>query len=120
METKVLTTLLVSPRWRPRQLLFNHEGLLCGWQNSETGEVRSSVPDFDPAGHEAYAFGGIHVISPDIFQLMEVCPDRFSIIDFYLKACVQHPVRLYTEDNLRLIDAGSAKGIAEAEDWLSG
>jgi hypothetical protein len=91
---------------------------LCGWRNHTTGEVRSFIPDFDPSKHEEYAFGGIHVISPDIFHLMNKWPDKFSIISFYLSACVQNPVRLYTEDELRLIDAGTTKGIEEAEQFL--
>jgi len=117
-RTKALVTLLVSRRWRPRQLLFNPEDRLCGWRNRDTGEVKSFLPNFDPSIYEEYAFGGVHVISPEIFQLMEEWPEKFSIISFYLSVCVHHPVCLYSEDDLRLIDAGTPKGIVEAEQFL--
>jgi len=114
LKTNALVTLLVSHKWKPRQLLFNREELLCGWRNHDTGDVRSFLPDFDPSKYEDYAFGGVHVISPTIFPLMDEWRTPFSIISFYLKACIQNPIRLYTEDKLRLIDAGTVKGIQEA------
>ena len=118
IKSNALATLAVSPHWNPRQLLFNKEEQLCGWQNLQTGTVKTHIPNFDPSKYREYAFGGIHVISPQIFQLMEIWPDKFSIITFYLSICAQNPVRLYTEDNIRLIDAGKPTGITEAEQWL--
>jgi len=119
VNSNAFATLAVSPRWNPRQLLFNKEGLLCGWQNLETGAVKTQIPNFDPSNCTAYAFGGIHVISPQIFQHMESWTGKFSIINFYLSICAQKPIHLYTADDIRLIDAGKPTGIAEAEQWLS-
>jgi len=119
IHSNAITTLAVSTRWNPRQLLFNKEGLLCGWQNLETGAVKTQIPNFDPSNCAAYAFGGIHVISPEIFQLMESWTGKFSIINFYLSVCTQKAIRLHTADDIRLIDAGKPTGIAEAEHWLS-
>ena len=118
VRSNAFVSLAVSPRWTPRQLLFNKEGLLCGWQNHETGAVKTQVPNFDTSNCTAYAFGGIHVISPQIFQLMESWTGKFSIINFYLSICAQKPIHLYTADDIRLIDAGKPTGIAEAEQWL--
>jgi NDP-sugar pyrophosphorylase family protein len=114
IRSNALVTLLVSRRPSARQLLFDKEERLCGWRNRETGEVKSIFPNFDPSIHEEYAFGGIHVISPEIFQFMEEWTGKFSIINFYLSACVQNPVRLYTEKDIRLIDAGTIEGLALA------
>ena len=119
VSSKALATLLVSRRQTSRQLLFNKEQLLCGWRNRETGEVKSFIPQFDPSDYSEYAFGGIHVISPGIFHLMEDCTGKFSIINFYLSVCAKKPVGLYTENNIRLIDTGKPKGLEEAEMWLS-
>jgi len=113
VNSNSLATLLVSPRQSDRQLLFDEEKLLCGWQNRKTGEVKSFIPDFDPVNRLEYAFGGIHVISPEIFHLMEDRTGQFSIIDFYLSVCPQKPIRLYTEDNIRLMDAGKVEGLEE-------
>jgi len=119
INSNAMATLVVSPRWGPRQLLFNKEGLLRGWQNRETGAVKSHLPNFDPSNYTAYAFGGIHVISPQIFQRMDEWPGKFSIINFYLSVCTQYAVHLYTEAEVRLIDAGKPAGIEEVEQWLT-
>ena len=68
LETNPVATLLVSKRNTSRYLLFNKESRLCGWRNHETGEVKSYYPDFDPKQYNEYAFSGIHVISPKIFD----------------------------------------------------
>jgi NDP-sugar pyrophosphorylase family protein len=118
VHSNALATLLVSPRRSARQLLFNEENRLCGWRNRETGEIKSSFHDFDLSGYLEYAFGGVHVISPEIFHRMEEFTGQFSIIDFYLSVCPQKPICLYTEDKIRLIDAGKMKGLEEVEQWL--
>ena len=115
VDSKSLATLLVSRRYTSRQLLFNKEDQLCGWRNRETGEVKSFSPQFDPSNHLEYAFGGVHVISPEIFRLMEDWTGKFSIIDFYLSICHRQPIRFYTENGIQLIDAGKPKGLEEVE-----
>ena len=114
-DSKSLATLLVSRRPTSRQLLFNKEDRLCGWRNRETGEVKSSIPGFDPSNHIEYAFGGVHVISPEIFRRMEEWTGKFSIINYYLSVCHRESVRFYTENDLLLIDAGKPEGLEEAE-----
>ena len=116
--SNALATLLVSSRRTARKLLFNKEERLCGWRNRKTGEIKSPFSNFDPSKHMEYTFGGIHVISPDIFRLMEEWTCKFSVINFYLSICPFHPVRLYTEEEIMLTDAGTTQGIAEAEAYL--
>ena len=118
INSKSLATLLVSRRNTSRQLLFDKDDRLCGWRNRETGEVKSFVPQFDPSIHFEYAFGGIHVISPEIFRLMEDWTGKFSIINFYLSVCAKYPIGFYTESDIRLIDAGKPKGLEDAEMWV--
>jgi NDP-sugar pyrophosphorylase family protein len=115
IHSNSLATLLVSRRQTSRQLLFNKEDRLCGWRNRETGEVKSFDPTFDPSMYLEYAFGGVHLISPAIFNYMEDWTGKFSIIDFYLSICHKNPIRFYTENNLQWIDAGTVKGLEEAE-----
>jgi len=118
INSKSLATLLVSRRQTSRQLLFNKEERLCGWRNRETGEVKSNTPQFDPSIHFEYAFGGIHVISPEIFRLMDAWTGNFSIINFYLSVCAKYPIGLYTENDMQLIDAGKPKGLELARRLL--
>jgi hypothetical protein len=49
---------------RLHAILFNNE-LSCVGGDRETGEVKSYYPDFDPSNYMEYAFGGVHVLSPE-------------------------------------------------------
>lgn len=111
-------TLLVSQRETSRYLLFDKENRLYGWQNRETGEVKSPYPDFNPAMYTGYAFGGIHVISPEIFELMDEWTGKFSIINFYLAVCAKINIQAYPLDNLQLLDIGKPEALTKAEEWL--
>lgn len=110
--------LLVSWRKTKRYLLFDDEMRLVGWTNIETGEVKSPYPNLDPKTCRMYAFAGIHALSPRMFPTMNEFPDRFSIIDFYLKACAKYNIRGYAKDDLRLMDIGKLDTLAEAEQFL--
>lgn len=113
-------TLLVSERQTKRYLLFDAEYRLVGWTNKETGEVKSPhnwVKD-ELQSLQMLAFSGIHVFSPALFPMMDQWPDRFPIIDFYLKACATHPLSGYVADNLRMIDVGKLDSLQQAEEFL--
>ena len=99
-------------------LLFNKENKLCGWRNRETGEVKSFYPDFDPNQYTEYAFSGIHVLSPQIFDWMEEWTGKFSIINFYLSICARTNIHAYADENLHLIDVGKPETLATAEKWM--
>ena len=64
------------------------------------------------------SFSGIHVFSPSLFPLMDEWPDRFSIIDFYLKVCDRADIRGVADDHLRLLDVGKLDSLAQAEQLL--
>ena len=110
--------LLVSWRKTKRYLLFNDDMRLVGWTNIETGEVRSPYPDLDPKKCRMYAFAGIHALSPRLLKMMDEFPDRFGIIDFYLKACATHNIKGYVKDDLKLMDIGKLDTLAQAEEFL--
>ena len=117
-ETSPLATLLVSKRKTSRYLLFNNENKLCGWRNHETGEVKSYYPDFDPAQYTEYAFSGIHVLSPQIFDWMEEWTGKFPIINFYLSICAKSNIQAYPAEGLHLIDVGKPEALSQAEGWV--
>ena len=118
LETNPLATLLVSKRNTSRYLLFNEKNRLCGWRNHETGEVKSFYPDFDPNQYNEYAFSGIHVLSPKIFDWMEEWTGKFPIINFYLSICAKTNIHAYAAENLRLLDIGKPDALAKAEEWM--
>lgn len=101
-----LSTILVSDRPTQRYFLFDDAGLLVGWTNIATGEVRSPYPGIDPDCCTRLAFSGIHYIDPAIFPLMRDWPEKFSIVDFYLSVCRTHAVRAAVMPGLVLHDVG--------------
>lgn len=110
-------TLLVSSRKTKRYLLFDDASMLCGWKNIETGEVRSPYPDIEVSKLHAYAFSGIHLFSPYLFPCFEGMPDKFGIIDFYLKWCSTYPFKGMVKSDLKLMDVGKLDTLKEAEEF---
>ena len=118
-DQAVDAVLLVSWRKTKRYLLFSDDMRLMGWTNIETGEVKSPHPNLDPSKCRMYAFAGIHVISPRLVMTMDEMPDRFGIIDFYLKECATHNIIGYVKDDLKLMDIGKLDTLAQAEKFLA-
>lgn len=110
-----LATILVSDRPTQRYFLFDEDGLLVGWTNIATGEVRSPYPGIDPDACTRLAFSGIHYISPAIFPLMQDWPEKFSIVDFYLSVCRTHAVRAAVMPGLELHDVGKIDEISQLD-----
>ncbi|MBP3202662.1 MAG: NTP transferase domain-containing protein [Bacteroidales bacterium] len=112
-----LATLLVSERQTSRYLLFNGEMRLVGWTNVATGEVRSPYPGLRPEECRRFAFAGIHNIGPGIFDAFAALdmPERFPIMDFYLKACADYPIYGVPAPDLTLVDVGKIDTLADAE-----
>lgn len=118
LETNPVATLLVSERKTSRYLLFDKENRLCGWRNHATGEVKSYFPYFEPNQYNEYAFSGIHVLSPKIFDWMEEWTGKFPIIQFYLSICARAEIKAFADENLHLIDIGKPETLKIAEEWL--
>ena len=117
-DASVDALLLVSDRKTKRYLLFDDELILDGWTNIETGEVRSPYKGLDPLNCKRLAFSGIHMISPRVYPLFDEMPDRFGIIDFYLKFCHQCAFLGYEQKGLRLLDVGKLDTLEQAEQFL--
>ena len=110
-----LATLLVSKRETSRYLLFDDDLRLVGWTNVSTGEVRSPYPDLNPSACRRLAFAGIHEMSSEILKVMAPFPERFPIMDFYLRVCDRYPVYAALPAQLRLVDVGKFDSLPEAE-----
>ena len=104
-------TLVVSERKTKRYLQFDESMRLIGWKNIETGEVK---------GREgrSLAFSGIHVFHPSLFPLLNDWPERFPVMDFYLKVCDHHLVRGIEVKNLQLLDVGKLDTLEQAKSFI--
>lgn len=111
LENKPLATLAVRNRETTRYLLFDEVGRLCGWENTSTGEKIMG----GNASRECkkLAFSGIHVISPEIFDLM---PDKkfFSMIDCYLMLAEKYTISPFKHDTGHWFDCGKPEGLRKA------
>lgn len=112
-----LATIVVSERKTQRYFLFDEDGRLKGWTNVATGEVRSPFGDIDPNQYRKLAFAGIHLMSPAIFGAFDRLGfgERFSITDFYLKACAEYPIYAAVPPEFKMVDVGKFDTLPEAE-----
>lgn len=112
---KPLVTLAIQTRNSSRQLLFNRNRQLCGWQNTQTHQVRMARPCKDP---NPYAFSGIQLIDPKIFQLCTLS-GVFSVIDLYLQIAKKYPIIGYLHNESKWLDVGKPEMIPLAATLLS-
>ncbi|KAA4249807.1 nucleotidyltransferase family protein [Bacteroides ovatus] len=120
LRSGAVATLLASQRKTSRYLLFDTDKRLCGWINKDTKQVKPEGFQYDSSLYQEYAFSGIHVLSPAIFQWM-TSPSwdgKFSIMDFYLATCRQVNYGGYLTEKLHLIDIGKPETLAKAEGFL--
>lgn len=122
IESKADATLLVADRRTSRYLLFDADRRMKGWKNITTEEIRSpwatSTDSLIPL-----AFGGVHIINPSVFPLLENYSDspKFSITPFYTDMCADLYIKGYTPaEAFNWIDIGKPQSLIEAENIVSG
>lgn len=115
-ESGALATLAVMERPTSRKLLFDDRGLLGRIDEARGLDIRSR-----PAEGEvrALAFGGVHVISPDIFPAVT---ERgvFSILDPYLRLVGQgERILPFRVDGSLWLDIGRPEQLEAADRILA-
>jgi NDP-sugar pyrophosphorylase family protein len=111
MEHNALGTLAVQERPTSRYLLFDENDQLCGRRAGLTGESEIVRPAEE---QRAFAFSGIHILSPRIFSLMRE-EGTFSVIPMYLRLAAQkEPLFAFRADRYYWRDLGRLEQIAEA------
>jgi NDP-sugar pyrophosphorylase family protein len=110
-QKKPLATLFIKKRKTSRYLLFDNSMQLCGWKNTKTKE---QIISRETKGLESWAFNGIHIIDPSIFEHLK-CDGKFSIIPEYLKLAKNFAVLGYPDNDSTFIDVGKPESLREAE-----
>ncbi len=118
-ESGCCTQLLVSGRTTSRYLLFDESGVMRGWYNPSTGEVRGPAKEMaDRSGLCTLAFGGVHLLNEDTQRrIIGYGQGRgvFSIIDFYIEACAEQQLQAFIPDAPYLWhDVGTSDKLAAA------
>lgn len=109
-------TLLTDCRSTSRYLCFDGNGMMKGWLNAKTGERLPESLVID--GLEPLAFGGVHVLSPTVFDRLErFSPEaKFSIIPFYATNCRDIKIKSFMKPvDANWVDVGKPETLAEAE-----
>lgn len=109
--SRAIATLAVMQRSSGRQLLFDTDMTLCGWQNNSTNEQRISrhVDILHP-----FAFSGIQVLSQFVLQNIPF-NGKFSLIDLYLHLAKTNTIKGYDHTGDIFVDVGKPESIAKAE-----
>ena len=109
-----VATLAVMQRNSSRHLLFDSGMILCGWKNNTTGEEKISL-DRQPL--IAYAFSGIQIVSPEIFDMP--FEGKFSMIDVYLYFARQGLVKGFDHSGDIFIDVGKPESLGKASELFT-
>jgi NDP-sugar pyrophosphorylase family protein len=109
-ENNALATLAVQERTTSRYLLFDDAGRLCG-RRSQDGRIEQVRATINP---QAFAFCGVHVISPRFLKLMSE-EGVFSILQPYLRlAGAGEKIMSFRADEYYWKDLGKPENLAEA------
>lgn len=108
-----LATLAIKSRPGSRFFVWDKNYTLCGWKNFQTGEEKQSRDEFARA--TPFAFSGIHVIDPAIFDLMEE-KGAFSIVDAYVRLAAKHPIKGFLHDDGYWQDLGKPENLKKGEE----
>ena len=100
LASNSLATLAVSDRKTSRNLLLDQDGFLSGWKNNATGET---IIVREEKNLRPVAFSGIHIIEPEIFNLID-STDPFSMTTAYLELARDHQINTYDHTGDTWID----------------
>lgn len=116
LDKNALATLFVQNRSSSRYLLFDAEMLLVGWKNVVTSkEIHTKSANTTSS---ELAFNGIHIINPQIFDLMDE-KGKFSTIPFYLRLASHYRIMGYRDDKIPYLDIGKPGSVEEAAKRIS-
>jgi len=115
-ESNGLATLAVMQRETSRYFLFNSQMELCGWKNITTNELISlGIDDYSLS---LFAFSGIHIIDPKIFQYIDES-GKFSMTNVYLKLANKHIIKGFAHNESWWMDLGKPEAIKKAEQLIN-
>ncbi len=111
LDSDAICSLVVRQRESNRYFLFNENNILRGWKNERTGKT-IIVNDEKPLTN--FAFSGIHVIDPKIFELMSD-KDVFPLATLYLDIALENKICAFIDEKSSWIDVGYPEYLKLAE-----
>ena len=114
LESGGIATLAVRNREDNRFFLTDKYGLIRGWCNKSTGELK--IPGKVEGDLSEIAFSGIHVVSSEIFSFME--PGIYSMTSLYLKIADISKIMTFVHNNGYWFDIGDPESLENARRYL--
>jgi NDP-sugar pyrophosphorylase family protein len=114
ISSEALATYAIQQRDTSRYMLHNTEGVMCGWMNNKTKQIKIGRPAKELG---MYSFSCFHVVNPSIFKTAPK-EDFFTIIEWYLRICKKNKVMGYRHDDDIWCDVGKPETLIEAADIL--
>ncbi|MCT4602968.1 MAG: nucleotidyltransferase family protein [Marinifilum sp.] len=111
-KNNALVSMIMRKRVSSRYLYFNAEKQLTGWKNCKTGEVKIARNDMFQSS--PLAFSGIHLVHPNLFDLIEE-EGKFSIIDLYLRLAKSEKILACKDQSDLWFDLGKPEQLKKAE-----
>ena len=118
IRSDALVSLAVQKRQSSNYLMFDSDGVLCGWKNVLNGRERISRigrGDLRPLG-----FSGIHMINPELMDVarqagcLKADQDVFSIIGTYLCLAKSRKLLAYDHSGTFWMDIGKHEQLEKA------
>lgn len=115
IKNNSLATLVVRRRETNRYLMFDETMQLSGWKNTANGNHIITGNQFKHA--HPYAFSGIQVLSPEIFNLITE-EGKFPIIQLYLRLSKSNKITGFHDQSDFWLDAGKPEHLPVAENFF--
>lgn len=108
---KSLITLAVTDRPSTRNLLFDEQHRLCGWENRSTGEKKIKV---EKGNLKSMSYSCVAIFEYEVLNMMPQ-QGKFSLTETYLE--LAHTGRIIGFDHTggRFVDVGKPESVSAAE-----
>lgn len=116
IKEKSIATLAVRQRTTSRYLTIDSKNRLTGWKNTASNDHIIVAPEYNKS--ELWAFSGIQILSPEIFDLITE-KENFPIIPMYLRLAKTHKIVAFRDQSDFWIDCGKPEQLPLAEKWLN-
>lgn len=114
LNSDALAMIAVSSRETSRHLLFDSQKHLCGRDNQTLNQT-TLLPEREAA--YSYAFGGVHILRPQIFDYF-THRGTFSIIDEYLSLAKDHHIDPIMHNAQTWFDVGKIEHLSAIEEAI--
>lgn len=112
-----VATLAVADRNTSRYFLFDDSDHLVGWNNNNTSEILWAKKT-ELSQTAALAFSGIHIINPEVFNLLPPI-GVYSIVPQYINMAMNFRIKAFRHPANQWLDVGKLETIAKAHDFVN-